>query len=84
MLDFTSAKQTKIFVNKNYKKINVEEQIKDDNSILNFYRKMINLRKENDAFNSGKITFINDQKYFGYSRIKDEEFYCSFELIKII
>ena len=38
-------------VNPNYKEINVEEQLNDENSILNFYKKMITLRKENDVLN---------------------------------
>lgn len=34
-----------IKVNQNYKKINAKNQIKDDNSILNYYKKLISLRK---------------------------------------
>lgn len=34
------------FVNDNYKQINVEEQEKDEDSLLNFYRKLLKFRKE--------------------------------------
>lgn len=34
------------YVNENYKEVNVASQEKDKDSILNFYRKVINLRKE--------------------------------------
>jgi oligo-1,6-glucosidase len=34
------------YVNENYKNINVASQEKDENSVLNFYRKAIKLRKE--------------------------------------
>mgnify|MGYP004605426873 FL=1 len=37
-------------LNPNYKKINVEEQEKDPDSILNYYRRLIKLRKENEIF----------------------------------
>ncbi len=33
-------------VNPNYKYINVKDQLEDDNSILNFYKKMIKFKKE--------------------------------------
>ena len=35
------------YINPNYKKINVEAADKDPNSILNHYRKLLKLRKEN-------------------------------------
>lgn len=37
------------YVNSNYKKINVAAQEKDDNSILNFYRKCLKYRKNSDV-----------------------------------
>ncbi|MDF2989176.1 MAG: glycosidase [Eubacterium sp.] len=43
-----------IKVNSNYKFINVESNIKDENSILNFYRKLIKLRKENPVLIYGE------------------------------
>ncbi len=43
-----------IKVNSNYKFINVESNIKDENSIFNFYRKLIKLRKENQVLIYGE------------------------------
>ena len=46
---FTSADKPWFFVNPNYTEINVEAAEKDPDSILNFYRKLLNFRKENDV-----------------------------------
>ncbi len=32
-------------INKNYTSINVDEQLKDDNSIINYYKKLIAIRE---------------------------------------
>lgn len=45
---FTTGKPW-LCVNQNYEKINVEEQSKDADSVLNFYKRLINLRK-NDRY----------------------------------
>lgn len=42
----------------NYKKINVEVEDKDKNSVLNFYRKLVALRKENKIIQDGDIKFF--------------------------
>ena len=48
---------------KNYEKINVENQINDENSILNYYRKLIALRKEYKVIALGKtIPLLEDNK----------------------
>ena len=41
------------YVNENYKEINVAAQENDENSILNFYRKVIQLRKELSCVKNG-------------------------------
>lgn len=41
-------------VNANYKEVNVEKEENDPNSLLNFYRKLIKFRKENDVVLYGK------------------------------
>ncbi len=41
-------------VNKNYKRINVQAQDIDNNSILNFYRRLIAYRNESEALQSGE------------------------------
>ncbi len=43
---FSTAKPW-FYLNSNYKEINVESQLEDENSILNFYREALNLRKDN-------------------------------------
>ncbi len=43
---FSTAKPW-FYVNSNYKQINVESQLDDENSILNFYRDALSLRREN-------------------------------------
>lgn len=47
-----------IKVNDNYIRINAENQLNDDNSILNYYKKLIQLRKNNLALTKGSIQFI--------------------------
>ncbi len=42
----------------NYKKINVEAEEKDENSVLNFYKALVKLRKENKIIQNGDIKFI--------------------------
>lgn len=64
-------------VNSNYKEINVEEQENDENSILNFYKKMIKIKKENKALIYGKCDLIleEDDEIYAYTRtLKDEKF----------
>lgn len=62
-----------IKVNNNYKKINVEDQLKDEDSILNFYKKMISIRKENKTLAYGKYDILmdNNANVYAYTR-KDE------------
>lgn len=64
-------------VNKNYKKINVEDQLQDNDSILNFYKDMIRIRKENIGLIYGKYTFVVEQKdeVYAYTRILDNQKY---------
>ena len=57
-------------VNKNYKYINVEQAINDENSILYYYKKLINLRRENDVIKYGdyKLILEEHQEIFAYTR----------------
>ncbi len=57
-------------VNPNYKTINSEVQEKDPNSVLNYFRKLVQLRKQEPALIYGKYTLL-DQKnpnVFAYTR----------------
>lgn len=45
----------------NYKTHNVESELKDPNSILNYYKSLIKLRRSNDAFVNGKLNLVADK-----------------------
>ena len=62
-------------VNPNYKHINVERQQHDANSILNFYKELIRLKKANEVFTYGtyELLFINDAQIYAYTRTLDKE-----------
>ncbi|MCM1289173.1 MAG: alpha-glucosidase [Corallococcus sp.] len=51
---FSDAEETWLKVNPNYKQINVQEAEKESDSVLHYYRKLINLRKSDKAFIYGK------------------------------
>lgn len=59
-----------IQVNKNYTAINVAKQEKDQNSVLNYVRKMIQLRKSNPVFVYGKYNIIDpsNPNIYAYTR----------------
>ena len=58
------------YVNENYKEINVAEQEGDPDSVLNFYRKAISLRKTLSAVRHGDYTehFKSSSKLYTYTR----------------
>ncbi|MCR8744970.1 glycoside hydrolase family 13 protein [Romboutsia lituseburensis] len=70
-----SKGNTWIKVNPNYIDINVEKQLNDENSILNFYKKMIKIRKESKCLIYGdyKLILENDDQIFAYKRILENE-----------
>lgn len=59
---FTDADEPWFEVNPNYKQINVEQADKDPNSILNFYRKLLKFRKENDIVKYGDFELLKTAK----------------------
>ena len=70
-------------VNQNYKEINVNSQINDDDSILNFYRMLIDFRINNNTIINGdyKQILIDDERIFAYERTLNNEkitVYCNF------
>ena len=58
-----------------YKKWNVENQLEDKYSVLNFYKGLIQLRKENEALIYGKAKFIekDTKDYMAYYRALGDE-----------
>lgn len=57
-------------VNKNYKYINVEQAINDENSILYYYKELIKLRRESDVIKYGDYKLILEEhpEIFAYTR----------------
>ncbi len=59
----------------NYKTINVEAEMADEDSILYYYRRLIAIRKEEPAVAEGSIEFIetSDPQILAYRRILGED-----------
>ena len=60
-----------IKINPNYTEINVENQLSNEDSILNFYKKMIKIRKENEALIYGEYKLILEDEESIYSYIRE-------------
>lgn len=63
------------YVNENYKEVNVEQQESDPDSVLNYYRKAIKLRKELSAIRHGDYKEYNklSSKVYMYSRCDEKQ-----------
>lgn len=63
-----------IGVSKNYKEINVERELRDETSVLAFYKKLIALRKEKPVIAEGRIEALCSQVpgIFAYRRYDAE------------
>ncbi|MGC9152029.1 MAG: alpha-glucosidase C-terminal domain-containing protein, partial [Microbacter sp.] len=59
-----------IAVNPNFKTVNVEVEENDSNSCLNYFKKMILLRKHNKTLIYGKYTLLDklNKQVYAYSR----------------
>ena len=64
-----------IKVNPNYKNINVKNEIDDPDSIFNYYRKLIQIRRENPVVVYGKYDLIlkEDEQIFAYTRTFEDK-----------
>ena len=62
-------------VNPNYTEINAAEQVDRENSIFNYYRKLIQLRKELPVLTDGKFTMLDmdHNQIFAYLRDNGED-----------
>jgi oligo-1,6-glucosidase len=71
---FTTGKPW-LAVNENYKKLNVQEQEDRPDSVLNYFRKMVQLRKSNLTLVYGAFELIdeNNNQIFAYTRQLDNE-----------
>ena len=63
------------YVNENYKEINVQDQEQDENSVLNFYRRAVQLRKNLSCVRHGNYKEYGkmSSKLFTYSREDDKQ-----------
>lgn len=80
---FTTAEKPWFYVNENYPAINVAQQEEDPDSILNFYREAIRLRKELPVVRHGKYQehFPMSASVYTYSRTMEGQkllVVCSF------
>lgn len=59
----------------NYRTINVQAELRDPDSILHYYRRLIRLRKEEPAISEGQIEFLLQDvpEVFAYRRFLGEE-----------
>ena len=62
-------------VNPNFKEINVKEALQNPNSVYYYYKKLIQLRKENEVIVYGDFCDIskNDEKLYMYTRSYEEQ-----------
>jgi oligo-1,6-glucosidase len=69
---FTSGKPW-LKINPNYTEINVEAEEKNENSPLNYFRRMVKFRKQNQALIYGKTEYydLENENVFAYSRQSD-------------
>ena len=65
-----STKKAWLEVNKNYTEINVEQQEKDPESVLNHFRKMVQLRKDNETLIYGQYQLVQEahEQLYAYTR----------------
>ena len=57
-------------LNPNYKKINIADQLRREDSVFHYYQKLIRLRKENEIIVYGKYELLlpEDENIFAYTR----------------
>ncbi|MBT2680248.1 alpha-glucosidase [Bacillus sp. ISL-35] len=62
-------------MNSNYTTINVESQLKDPDSILHFYKKMIQMKKAHEVFTYGTYDLVLEEhdQIYAYTRTLDDK-----------
>ena len=80
---FSEAKPW-LAVHSRAKEINLENDLNSEKSVFRFYKDMLRLRKENDAFRKGKFSVVSkpEDPYFIYIREYDDGKFtviCNFE-----
>ncbi len=68
---FTTSDKPWLPVPDTYKTVNVAEEVRQDDSMLNWYKQLIQLRRDNPALHSGKLTMLNtdDTKVLSWMRL---------------
>lgn len=79
---FTTGKPW-FYINPNYKEVNAEKEMSDPHSLLNFYKKLIRFRKENEIVLKGdyKEYYPNSKDLYVYERTYNNQrmlVICSF------
>lgn len=79
---FTTGKPW-FYINPNYKEVNAEKELSDPNSLLNFYKKLIRFRRENEIVLKGdyKEYYANSKNIYVYERTYNNQrmlVICSF------
>lgn len=63
-------------VNKNFKEVNVKNDLADENSVFHYYQKILQIRKEIPALINGDIEFLRDKRdLLSYKRTLGSETY---------
>ena len=79
---FTTADKPWFEINPNYTEINVKAESENEDSILNYYKKLLRFRKENDIVKYGDYDTVKTKgKIFAYTRKLEGEkmlVVCSF------
>ena len=74
---FTTATKAWFAVNPNYKEINAEQALADQNSIYHYFRKLLELRKQTPALIYGDYQDLDPQNpsVFAYKRTLESDKY---------
>jgi oligo-1,6-glucosidase len=72
---FSSSAEPWIKLNPNYTEINAEEQVRREDSVFKYYKKLIELRKTMDIITYGSFELLlpNDADLFVYTRVYKNE-----------
>ncbi len=71
MAGFTTAEESWLPINPNYKQVNTRKENKDPHSLLSLYKKLLRLRKSHKAFQFGsqQILTLNNDQILAFLRI---------------
>jgi alpha-glucosidase len=60
---FSTAKKTWLPVASDYRRVNVAAEERNPDSLLNYYKRLIEMRKRNDAFRAGSFALIDETNH---------------------